>query len=112
MIPSSVENIREKGSTEVPYSNEKSTHTIGKDGFGFATQARKIDCYTSSMGLSGMISLLLSTLGLLVIFLKSDEVEDMMLQVSNFITSAMFDGDGSEKVPIREESLKRPTLML
>ena len=27
MIPSAVENIREKGSEEVPYSNERSTQT-------------------------------------------------------------------------------------
>ena len=56
-----------------------------------------------------MISLLLSTSKLLVIFLKSDELEDIMLQVSTFSTSAKFDGGGSEKVAIREESLKRPT---
>ena len=96
---------------EVPYSNERSTHTIKEDGFGFAMQARNIYCYEISIGLSGMISLLLSTSKILVIFLKSDEVEDIMLQVSTFATSAKFDGDDSEKVPIREESLKRPTLM-
>ena len=28
MIPSSVENICEKGSDEVPYSNERSTHQL------------------------------------------------------------------------------------
>ena len=79
MIPSSVECIHEKGSKEVPYSNERSTHTIGESGFGFATQARKIDCYVTSMGLSGITSVLLSTLELLVILLKSDKVEEITL---------------------------------
>ena len=78
MIPSSIENIREKGSEEVPYPNEQSTHT-NEGGFGFAAQAKNIDCYASSIGLSNMISLLLSTSELLVIFLKSDEVKDIML---------------------------------
>jgi len=78
MIPSLVENIREKGSKEVPYSNESSTHIIDKDGFGFSAQARNINSYGSSIGLSGMISLLLSTSKLSIIFLKSDEVEDIM----------------------------------
>ena len=66
---------------------------------------------TSAIGLSSMISKLLSTSKLLVIFLKSDEVEDIILHVSTFANSAKFDGGGIEKVPIREESLKRPTPM-
>ena len=109
MVPSSIENVREKGSEEVPYSNEQSTHTIGDDGFRFYMQAKKIDCYASLTGLTGMVSLCISTSILLEIFHESDEVEDIMLQVSTFVTSAICDGDTSEKVLIREESLKRPT---
>lgn len=111
MIPSSVENMGEKGSEEVPYYNERSTYTIDENGFGFTTQDRKIDFYARSIGLSGVISLLLSTSKLLVILLRSDKVEDIMLQVSNFSTFAKFDGVGSEKVPIREGSLKIPIEM-
>ena len=109
MIPSSVENVREKGSEEVPYSNEQSTHTMSDNGFGFSVQAKNIDCYASSIGLSGMDSLHILTLELLEIFHESDEVEDIMLQVSTFATSSIYDGDSSEKVTIREEYLKRPT---
>ena len=109
MIPSSIENVREKGSEEVPYSNEQSTHTIGDDGLGFFVQAKNIDCYASSMGLSVMVSLRISTSKLLEIFYELDEVEDIMLQVSTFVNSDICDGDGGEKVPIREEYLKRPT---
>ena len=58
-----------------------------------------------------MVSLHISTSELLEIFHESDEVEDIMLQVSTFATSAICDYDISEKVPIREESLKRPTQM-
>ena len=58
-----------------------------------------------------MIPLLLSTSELLVVFLKSDEVEDIMFQLSIFATSTKFDDGGSEKVLIREEYLKRPTPM-
>lgn len=79
MIPSSVENVHEKGSEEVPYSNEQSTHTIGDDGFGFVAQAKNIDYYASLIGLSGMVSLCVSTLGLLEIFHELDQVEDIML---------------------------------
>ena len=102
MIPSSVENVLEKGSEEVRYSNEQLTHTIADDGFGFAAQDINIDYYASSIGLSGMVSLLLSTSKLSVIFLKSDEVEDIMLQVSNFATSTKFDGGGCEKLPLEK----------
>jgi len=48
MIPSSVENICEKGLEEVPNSNERSTHTIDKNGFGLFAQAKKIDFYVLS----------------------------------------------------------------
>jgi len=58
------------------------------------------------MGLSGMISLCISSSKLLEIFHESDDVEDIMLQVSTFSTSSIYDGDGSEKVSIREGSLK------
>lgn len=109
MIPSSVENVREKGSEEVQYSNKQSTHTIGDNGFGFAAQAKKIDCYASSMGFIDMISLLILSLELLGIFHEKDEVEDIMLQASMFATSTIWDGDNNKKVPIREGSLKRPT---
>jgi len=54
------------------------------------------------MGLSGMVSLHISSLELLEIFHELYEVEDIMLQVSTFTTSAICDGDGSEKVPIVE----------
>jgi len=101
-IPSSIENIHEKGSEEVPYSNEWSTHTIGESGFGFAAQARKIDCYASSMQISGITLVLLSTSELLVILLKSDDVEEIMLQVSTLATSAKSDGDGSEGWILKE----------
>jgi len=111
VIPSLLEKVCEKGLEEVPYSNERSTNTIDEDEFGFAAQAKNIDCYANSIGLSSMISLLLATSELLVIFLKSDEVEDIKSQVSTFCTYAKFDGGGSGKVPIREESLKRPTPM-
>ena len=79
MIPSSVENVLEKGSEEIPYSNEQSTHTISDNGFGFSVQAKNIDCYASSIGLSGMVSLDISTLELKEIFHELDEVEDIML---------------------------------
>lgn len=59
-----------------------------------------------------MVSLRISTSELLEIFHDSNEVEDIMLQVSNFATSVVYDSDGSEKVSIREESLTRPTPML
>lgn len=58
-----------------------------------------------------MVSLRISTSELLEIFHESDEVDDIMLQVSTFATSDVCDGDGSEKVPIREEYLKRPSPM-
>lgn len=61
------------------------------------------------MGLSSITSVLLSSLELLVILLKSEEVEEIMLQVSTLATSTKSDGDGSVKVPIREGSLKRPS---
>ena len=109
MILSSIECIREKGSQEVTYSNDLSTHTNVECRFGFAAQARKIDCYDNSMGLNNITSILLSTSTWLVILLKSDEVEEIMLQVSTLATSAKSDGDGRVKVPIREGSLKRPT---
>ena len=72
-------------------------------------KARKINFYASSMGLSGITLVLLSTSESLVILLKSDEVEEIMLQVSTRVTSAKSDGDNSVKVPIREGSLKIPT---
>ena len=53
----------------------------------------------------------LTTSKSLGIFLKLDEVEDIMLQVSIFAISADVAGDGNEKVPIREGSLKSPTQM-
>ena len=62
------------------------------------------------MGLSGMVSLCISSLELLGIFHELDEVEDIMLQVSTFATFAIFYGDNNEKVLIREGYLKRPTL--
>ena len=59
MIPSSVENVREKGLEEVPYSNEQSTHTIGDDGFGFVAQAKKIDCYVFWLATTPLLILIL-----------------------------------------------------
>ena len=47
----------------------------------------------------------------LVIFLKSDEVEDIMQQVSILAIFIDVTGGGNAKVPIREESLKIPTPM-
>lgn len=61
------------------------------------------------MGLSGMVSVCISSSELLEIFHESNEVGDIMLQVSNFATSYICDGDGNQKVPIREESFKGPT---
>jgi len=112
MIPSSVECIREKGSEEVPYSNNLSTHTIVECGYGFAAQTQKIGCYDDSMAFKNITSILLSTSTLLVILLKSDELEEIMLQVSTLPTSTKSDCDGRVKVPIGEGSLKitTPTL--
>lgn len=76
MICSFVEYIQAKGSREVPYSSERSTHIIGDCGSRTAAQARKIDCYASSIGLSGITSAKLSSSTLLVILFKSYEVED------------------------------------
>lgn len=61
------------------------------------------------MGIIGITSILLSTSGLSVILLKSNEVEEIMLQVSTLSTSSKLDGDGNIKVPISEGSLTRPT---
>lgn len=47
------------------------------------------------MGLSDMVSLCISTSELLEIFHESDEVEDIMLQVSTFANSIICDGDCS-----------------
>jgi len=65
----------------------------------------------SSIGLRGMVLLCISTPELLEVFHESDEVENIMLHVSTFGTSTVCEGDDCEKVPIREEYLKRPTLM-
>ena len=54
------------------------------------------------MGLNDIMSILLYASTLLVILLKSDEVEEIMLQVSNLSTSTKSDGDGRVKLPIRE----------
>ena len=61
------------------------------------------------MGLSGITLVLLSILELLVILLKLDKREEIMLQVSTLATSAKSYGDSSIKVHIREQYLKRPT---
>ena len=45
-------------------------------------------------------------------FLKSDEVEDIIFQVSIFVIFADVASNGNENVPIREESLNSPTPML
>lgn len=50
MIPSSVECIHEKGSEEVPYSNDLSTHAIVEFRLGFAAQTQNIDCYVDFDG--------------------------------------------------------------
>ena len=97
MISSSVEYIQAKGSEEVPYSSERSTHTIGDCGSGNAAQARKIDCYASSIGLSSITSAKLSY----------SIIEDNILFFSTLATSNVPDGGGSVKVRIKEGSLKR-----
>jgi len=45
----------------------------------------------------------------LEIFVKSDDVEEIMLQVSTLATSTKPNGDERVKVPFREGSLRRPT---
>lgn len=58
-----------------------------------------------------MVLVILAISESLAIFLKLDEVEYIMLQVSICVIYIDFGGDGNEKVPIREGSSKIPTPM-
>ena len=52
-IPSSVSCTLDQGSEGVPYSLDLSIQTLDECWFGFASQARNIDCYNISVGLGG-----------------------------------------------------------
>ena len=103
MIPSSVECTCDQGSKEVPYSSDLSIQTLDERCFGFAPQAKKIDCYNiSKMAMIHADKMFRNLPNIL-------DIEDIILQVPTVATSARLFGGSRAKVPIYVWSFSRPT---